>query len=163
SEVKKAYPNFPDISFANYVRMMDSFFFRKKTLMELGNIENYPGWQTTRFIWFYFKRPLECLSSPLSEKYFGSEKCQEDMFPVRFLKTENLNQDLYDFLIEVGYKQNEIKFILERKKVLPPSPTGEGSRKAKWEEYYTPELKNFVRKREKFLFFLFPDYDVQKK
>jgi hypothetical protein len=37
---------------------------------------------------------------------------------------------------------------------------GNQRRQAKWEKYYTPELKAFVREKEDLLFTLFPEYDV---
>lgn len=80
------------------------------------------------------------------------------MFPVHFLRKENLNQELYEYLLSVGYPAQEIEFIVNAPKILPPKSTrGEDK---KWKNYYTPELKKWVRMKERLLFAIFPEYDI---
>lgn len=79
------------------------------------------------------------------------------MFPVQFIFTHRLNQQLHDFLLEQGYPEHSIAFILKKEKVLPLR-RGRTSEQ-KWEKYYTPELKELVRKKDWFLFELFPEFD----
>ena len=67
-------------------------------------------------------------------------------------------RDPVQALLEVGYPAESIEFILTAEKVLPPG--GKPREGGKWERYYTPELKALVRRRERLLFTLFPEYDV---
>ena len=80
------------------------------------------------------------------------------MFPVHFLRKENLNQELYEYLLNIGYPAKAIEFILNAPKIVPGrNIRGEDK---KWENYYTPELKKWVRMKEKLLFAIFPEYDI---
>jgi hypothetical protein len=57
----------------------------------------------------------------------------------------------------MGYAHEDISFILNHSKVFP---LGKGrSAEQKWEKYYTPELKAFVREKERVLFTLFPEFE----
>ena len=80
------------------------------------------------------------------------------MHPVRFLRQGRLNQDLHDFLVETGYDPVDVEFIPGMGRVLPG---GKGrTPEQSWERYYTPELKELVRKRERLLMRLFPEFDA---
>lgn len=46
---------------------------------------------------------------------------------------------MYDFLIAMGYEDDDVSFVINQEKILP---RGKGrSAEQKWQEYYTPELK----------------------
>ncbi len=93
----------------------------------------------------------------INNKYIESGAYRTDMFPVHFIFTHRLNQQLYDFLLEQGYPKDSIEFILQKEKVLP---LGKGrTQEQKWEKYYSPDLKELVRKKDWFLFALFPEFD----
>jgi hypothetical protein len=80
------------------------------------------------------------------------------MFNIHFIKTSSLNEELYHFLLDMGYTSEDLKFILELGKILPE---GKGrSKEQVWEQYYTPELKQMVRKKERLIFTMFPEFDV---
>ncbi len=65
---------------------------------------------------------------------------------------------MYDFLIAMGYEDDDVSFVINQEKILP---RGKGrSAEQKWQEYYTPELKRQVREKEHLLFTLFPEFDV---
>ena len=115
------------------------------------------GYLSKRFIRFFFKQSGNQLGT-INNSYLENKKYLEDMFPVNFIKKENLNQELYDYLLNVGYQTKEIEFILTYPKILPRESTrGEDKR---WENYYTTELKTWVRMKERLLFAIFPEYDV---
>lgn len=129
---------------------------------DLGNRqlkgEEALGLRTEQFVKFYFKSPRRTFRR-IDDDYIGAEKYREDMFDVRFIHTERLNQELYEFLSEMGYESDDLAFILDLGKILPE---GKGrSAEQKWEKYYTPELKQFVQEKERLLFKLFPEYDDQ--
>ncbi len=51
-----------------------------------------------------------------------------------------------------------VDFILEMKKVLP---LGKGrTKEQKWQKYYTSELKDEIRQKERVLFQMFPEFDA---
>jgi hypothetical protein len=79
------------------------------------------------------------------------------MYPVHFLRTHRLNEDLHAFLLALGYPADAIRFIQEEGKILPPG----GTRKTtdQWEQHYTPELKAVVRQKERLMFRLFPEFE----
>lgn len=80
------------------------------------------------------------------------------MFPVRFLRTEYLNLDLDNFLAKLNYEEHKISFILNAAKIRPEEEVKHRSN-YNWQEYYTSELKTFVRQRENLIFSIFPEYD----
>jgi hypothetical protein len=160
-EVKKVYPHFPNLSFAEHVKLVNSLPLRRDFNLPKSYNKNIAGAHTCFFIQMFFKQSVEQTLTKMEKNYIQSQQFKQDMFPVKFIKTENLNQELYDILIELGYERDRVKFILESGKILPNSPVkGNQRRQAKWEKYYTPELKAFVREKEDLLFTLFPEYDV---
>lgn len=159
--VVKAFPNYPDLSFDDYVRISNDFNAFSKIPTPYLAPERPIGQRTYETIKFFFKDEPETIFSKLTEDYIVSGLYQQDMFPVRFLPMENLNRSLYNFLVEVGYPENQVQFILDSEKVMPGIQEGTIRRADRgWQDYYTPELKAFVRQRERLLFQLFPEYDV---
>ena len=78
------------------------------------------------------------------------------MYDVCFIRTANLNQELYDFLLSMGYAESDVNFILRHKKI----PRDRGNyHNLKWETYYTPELKQLVRQKDWLFFRMFPEFD----
>lgn len=118
--------------------------------------ENVVGRYTTEFVQDYFFHPKTALENLQNDDY-RNKGLMQDMFPVRFIFTHRLNQQLHDFLLENGYPKTDIDFILKKEKVLPQ---GKGRNREQWEKYYTPELKDLVRKKDRLLFDLFPEFDV---
>lgn len=80
------------------------------------------------------------------------------MFPVRFIHAERLNEELHDFLLGLDFAAEELKLILDSGKTFPPE--GGRSKGKPWQEYYTPELKQKVRTKERLLFIVFPEFDL---
>lgn len=154
NEIQKLYPHFPDISFEEFVLLSNALFLKLKN----GNIgtQDSPGWQTEQFVRYFFKKPADIFPL-IDQNYICSKKYRIDMFSVSFMKTDRLNQDIYFFLLKLGYAQDELRFILDLKKIFPPE--GGRSEEQTWQKYYTPSLKNMVRKKEKLLFNMFPEFD----
>jgi hypothetical protein len=147
------FPRFPELSFAEYVELSELAFHRPGG----GDPGTRPGLLTREFMHYYFKDKTRALAR-FGEDYIESRAYEEDMHPVRFLRQDRLNQDLHDFLLEAGYDSGDIGFIPDMARVLPG---GKGrTREQSWERYYTPELKETVRKRERLLLKLFPEFDA---
>lgn len=101
-EIQRMYPHFPDLSFEEYLGMWN--FIVSKELKSLG-IDGDEGFgvQTWQFVEFFFKDPQAILPM-LDEDYIASQRYKSDMFDkICFIKTGQLNQELYDFLLNVGY------------------------------------------------------------
>jgi hypothetical protein len=151
--VRRLSPHFPNLSFEEYVMLMNEIFSTKPNpKFPPGET---PGFHTQQFFEFFFRDPAETVKS-LSPSYITSGTYKQDMYNVHFLHTENLNQELHSFLLSTGYDRNDIDFILTAEKILPLRGR---SADQKWEKYYTPELKQYVRRKERLMFELFPEYD----
>jgi hypothetical protein len=150
------YPNFPNISFEEFIDMANSLFPQLKN-------ENFPpeeslGHQTELVARYLFKQPKRIFPA-IDEKYLASEKYKDDLFDnIHFIRTHNLNQELHSFFIELGYPEEHLEFILHMGKVFPRS--GGRTEKQKWEGYYTPELRQKVRVKERLIFKMFPEFDI---
>jgi len=154
SIIRKSFPEYPELSFERYIEMRNTLFLRQIT----GgmNLKADIGTGTVQFIRFFFKNPYEILSS-ITDEYIESGQYRKDMHEVHFLRTERLNSDLYNFLVGMGYSPETLGFILDAPKINPVE--GGRSEDQKWELYYSQELKEYVREKEKLLFSMFPDYD----
>jgi hypothetical protein len=151
-EIIKEYPEFPNLSFQRYLDMANTLF--------LGKLTNNPinpniGILSFQFLRFYFRNPYQLLTE-IDDTYFQSGKWKEDMFDIKFLKMDRLNEELFSFLVDHGYSENKVTFIRDHMKVYPQ----EGGRSAEqqWQKYYTPELIEYIKKKERLLFEIFPSY-----
>jgi Sulfotransferase family len=155
TELKKRYPRYPDLTFPEFIDLCNScrIRFENRRLSR----EESPGWQTQQFMHYFFLNPDQAFPS-IDTDYIAARKYVADMFPVRFIRVNRLNQELHDFLRELGFAQEELQFILESGKVFPV--LGGRTQDQPWQKYYTPELKHMVRTKEQLLFSLFPEMDV---
>jgi hypothetical protein len=144
----RRFPRFPDLSFPEFVDLWDA---------ALGDAdESGRGAWTCQFIRFYFREPERARAWP--DAVLRDPAARRAALPrIHFVRTEALREGLHAFLLEQGYPPDDVAFILEMGKVLP----GRGRRDdQRWERYYTPELKDRVRRRERLLLEIFPDFDV---
>ena len=141
------YPHFPDISFEEFLSLSEARRFKERA----SNLGAY----TQDFIQYFFKDP-NAVRTAISEKYVSSGAYRSDMYNVRFLRTARLNFELYEFLTDMGYHSGDVKFILGLAQ-LPGEGRGEDQR---WEKYYTPELKRAVRHKDRYIFQMYPEFDV---
>jgi hypothetical protein len=147
-------PRWPDqIDFATYMALSQTTW--------LGGwnpdvvVNQTLGRFTVIFINYYCQDPVYVLSQPADTPNLG-ELIRENMFPVRFLHTEKLNEELYEYLAEQGmYTAESLAFISNKGKV---SPRNQRRSEETWEKFYSPTLLDEVRQRERFLFEMFPFY-----
>ena len=159
----EAYPHFPDLSFAEFLELANTRFVNCHRGAPTGFVnDNFPperrlGWHTENFVRFFFRNPRQAYAG-LGPGSIESGDFQGDMFPVHFLRTARLRQGLHDFLLS-WHRPEDVDFILSAERVLPE----EGGRRPagdRWESYYTPALKDFVRTRERLIFRLFPELEA---
>lgn len=153
--LRAAYPRYPDLTFAEFVAVFNSFF--------LGNANNCfspedrLGRHTVQFAQYYFADPARV--AIIDAQYLANQQYYHDMHPrLRMIFQEDLNRQLHDFLLEMDYDPAEIAFILDHERVLPPDSTRRAEQS--WEHYYTPELKAQVRHYERMLFAMYSQWDV---
>jgi hypothetical protein len=145
-------PKWPDIDFEHFMYLSNHQWTH--TLNPGLAINPRWGRLTTLFIYYYCRVPERLLTLIASEDELLNA-IMEDMFPVTFFDTHQLNSDLYKFLFQQGYSVNELEFI----KSLPPiGPAGARKPEDEWENFYTPALLQEVLERDFILFRLFPWY-----
>jgi Sulfotransferase family len=162
-EMKALYPHYPDLTFAEFVHMANTKFLNCYERRPTGFVNrNFPpgrelGWHTEQFVRFFFRNPREVYAR-LDEESLERGDFRKDMYPVRFLPVERLNEALYELLLGFGHAPEEIDFVRSADKVFPV----EGGRAPgdRWESYYTPEIRDYIRTRERLLFQLFPQFDT---
>lgn len=143
----RRFPRFPDLSFPEFVELWDAAMGR-------ADGEDGRGAWTCQFIRFYFREPQR----EWPDAVLRDPQARRAAMPrIHFVRTEGVRDGLHAFLLEQGYPPEDVAFIREMGKVLP----GRGRRDdQRWEGYYTPELKDRVRRRERLLLEIFPDFDV---
>jgi hypothetical protein len=156
-DFERRFPRFPELSFAEYVTLNNEAF-RSFTPAE-KNDEDAFGWQTEQFFKYYFRNPPQAYTrAQADEDYITSDEYHADLFDVHFIRTDDLNCGLHEFLSRMNYETDDIEFVLSTGKILPQ---GKGrTSEQKWERYYTPELKRDIRHKERLIFKLFPSFDV---
>jgi hypothetical protein len=142
------FPQFPDLSFPEFVELWDA-------AMGDPDGEGRGAW-TRQFIRFYFRDPPRALALP--NAVLRDPNARGDAMPhIHFVRTDGLREGLHAFLLDRGYRADDVAFIREMAKVLPGKGRSDDQR---WERYYTPELKDRVRRRERLLLDIFPEFDV---
>jgi Sulfotransferase family len=155
-DFNEKYPDFPELEFSDFVRLYNEAFCTG-TNRDLGS-ENGLGYHTERFVNFYFKVEKKAGLLSLKNMPVTRDNSLGQMFPVRFIHQERLNTELYEFLLELGYPDDTLRTILDRPKVYPHGGQPRNLVQ-QWSSYYEPELLDFVRRRERILFELFPEYN----
>ena len=163
--MRDLYPHWPEISFQEFLNLANTRFLNSHFGKPTGFVnDNFPeerrlGWHTENFVRFYCRNPRQVYGR-LDDEAIESAEFMKDMFDIHFLRQAHLRQGLYDFLLALGkHRPEELSFILSADKVLPD----EGGRRPegdRWETYYTPDLKQFVRTRERLIFRVFPEFEV---
>jgi len=148
------FPNFPDLSFEEYIRYQN---FNTRYRINEIKLKTVLGNQTVQFIQFFFKDPRRVLSV-IDDEYIGSGAYREDMPNITFLKTENLNEDLYCFLLKHGHNKEELAFILDRKRLRPENTKRSSDQERK--NYLTKDLIDLINWQERLLFKIYQDYGI---
>ena len=154
--IREAYPNFPDLSFAEFVDLFNTFAVADRlkglqTKMEIGI-------QTIQFVQFYFPEPERVLRQ-MDDEWIASGSYRELLPDVTFLHQENLNRELYEFLKANGYDEVDLSFVLDGERVNI-TPGQEAT--VPHLDYYKDGLLEQTIERERLLFHLFPGYAPER-
>lgn len=161
--MRQMFPHYPALSFVDFVELANSKFigvFQQRS----SGFENthFPperrlGWHTEQFARFFFHDPIAVFRR-IDDAYLAKRRYREDLFPVRFLRVDHLNRELYEWLLELGHPCQRVEPILTASRIRPAG--GEHPVGDRWQDAYTPELAELVRRRERLLFEIFPEHDV---
>jgi len=159
--VLSRFPHYPDLSFEEFVT-------GSEVLLQLNRNSALPperrlGLQSEQFVRFFFRQPE--VFATIDDRYIEERRFEKDIFPIIFLRTHRLNQDLHDYLIAVGFESDRVRFILDEPRVRPSGHPVEGEARNwsavhDWSDYYTPTLRQFVKTRERLLLAMFPEFDT---
>ena len=158
-EMRRVLPHYPEITFREYIEAVNRLELLHADYVDPGTrriMENAScGPLTLDYLRFLFPDPDRIIENL---RYRVEGRADLDRVrDIHFLGTGNLNRELHDFLVAMGYEPGQLEFILELGKIHPP-----GSRRREgvdWESYYSPELKRLVRDKERWIFSAFPDFD----
>ena len=150
------YPDYPDLEFEGFLRLYHEAFGRTARSRRFTSDDGV-GWLTEQFVQYYARRPRRLLRRLRPDA--DPAVLRDALFPVRFLQTERLNDDLHRALLDAGLDAGRVAFVREHDRVLPEHAAAR-DRRRDWRTYYTPELRAHVRRNDALLFRLFPEYDV---
>ena len=159
-KIQKKYPHFPDLSFEEYINLWNAIWLPATINNSYINDAESFGLETFDFITFFFRNAQEVFTKVNKhyDSYIASQRYKVDMYNVHFIRTDRLNEELYDFLLNMGWNRNEVEFVLDLEKIFPKE--GGRSREQVWEKYYTRKLKSIIRRKERLVFDIFPQFDV---
>jgi hypothetical protein len=153
--IREHFPAYPDLDFKQYLQFVNTLILQQ--MVDADKLKVNIGSYTFGFIKMFFKNP-EPIIQNLDEAYLISENFKKDMPEIVFLRMENLNQDLYNVLRHFDYAEKDISFILKEEKIYPEGSSRSALRR--WMDYYTDELFEYVKWKDRFLLKLFPQYNV---
>ena len=149
-KVRQFLPSFPNLTFAEYIFYRE-FIVKYFLLRNAGiNDEVQMGFQTIDLIRTVCFNPEYVIRNLNSLIRTGIIK---DYIPKNMilLKTENLNNDLYNFMTNHGYKSYEVSFVKSHSKIRPGNNTNKRENDDTYQHYYTSELADYVLHKERLL------------
>lgn len=166
AKMKNLYHRYPDIGFGDFIQSIYNWNLLSKEcvdyhrsneclstqVFERANV----GLLTMYFINFTHNEPRKVINN--LDHYLNEVNYLNELPDMTFIRCEDLNRELFEFLLGLGYPKERLQFILHLGKIRPPG--GSRDPASDWKDYYTRDLKALVREKERFMFKLFPDYDV---
>ena len=169
----RRYARFPELSFPEYMDLLhvDCVLPANRDFVAESGV----GYLTERFVRFYFRLPRTVRASTydaaavlrrIDDAYIDSAAYREDMYDVRFIRTARLNEELREFLLDRGYETGDVEFVRRHEHVIPVGGTrvalAERATSHDWRRYYTSELLERVRAKDRLIFTLFPELDASE-
>ena len=152
--IKKHYPNYPELSFEEYLEMKNELTIQTSTKGRLKS--EISGFLTLQFIRYFCKNPESVIDQLNNDVDHNYQLIQKHLFEVKFLKTDRLNLSLFDYLKSIGIKDKHINFILKEDRIMPTGGGRKSDDLAK--SHFTEETRAYVLKKEQVLLKLFPEY-----
>lgn len=151
----KEFPNFPNLSFEEYIKYQN---FNIRYRLDGIELRADVGSQTIEFIQFFFKDPAS-IWPILDDDYIKSGNYREDMpSNITFLRTENLNEDLFGFLLQHDYHEEELAFILQKERLRPQNTDRSSDQERR--NYLSAHVVDLVKRKERLLLNIYADHGV---
>lgn len=153
--VEQAYPDWRDLDFENFVSVSN----RHASWVHRALVR-YPkssslGWYSHKFIQYYCRDP-DYVFQAAGNCELVLSRVKESMHRVRFLHTERLNRELFDFLLRKGYPSDRIGFIPQKDKV------NTSRKRYNFREWYKDSLRQEIEQRDALIFRLFPEFAFEE-
>lgn len=158
------FPAYPQVDFNDFVMIANRYFVN----VHRGVAKGYEspklprdlalGWHSEQFIRFFCRDPQHAFAS-ITEQNIEQGHLSAFEYPVEFLRTETLNGDLADALQRFGVELEILHKIRGHRRVMPEQ-AHEPRARPHTGDYFDRPLRNFVERKEMFLFNRFPEYRV---
>jgi hypothetical protein len=155
------YNHYPELSFQEYLesvydwRLLDPRYVEPDVARALQARDLGP--LTLDYIRFLSDRPAEVIGN--LDCFLNDARWFHELSDIHFIRMEDLNRELYRFLVSMNYPPTLCEPLLRLGRVYPDRNRRRRTT-SKWESYYTPRLKDLVRRKERQLFSVFPEYDL---
>lgn len=165
--IKKEYPSFPKLSFNEFVDSLDRHSPLIKKNVKVNEFMRSIGQYSQRFLHFYCQ-DIDKIIKLMNEEFIQKKRYKHYMYPVHFLRNHELNNDLYNYLLSLGYSERLMEPIKTQQRILPGRwrhffSAKKRKKRDSWESYYTVDLRKKVRERERLLFGMFPEFNLSIK
>lgn len=149
--VREALPSFPELDLPGYVEYLDRFAL--PDVLQGAEPRAAIGVQTAQFLRFFHPRPQEALAT-LTDEDLDGEALVASLPRVRFLRTERLQQDLTQLLLEQGYGSRAVE------QAMAQSDRNASARRSVDGPRLAEALRERVAHRERLLVRLFPPLEA---
>lgn len=163
--VRQHYPAYPQVGFDDFVKVANRFFVNVHRGVANGyESPHLPpdlalGWHSEQFIRF-FCRDLHRAFASITERDLQRGSLDAFGYPVEFLRTETLNADLADYLQRYDVDTELLDKVRGHRRVMPDQ-AHETRARPHARDYYDRALRDFVMRKEAFLFNRFPEYRME--
>lgn len=155
ADVTRRYPSYPDLTFEQFVYLTNEMALPYRSA---NHPADTPGRHTQEFVKLFFRHP-DAAYPRLLDATFTATVPDDELQGIRFVDQTRLNDELAELLTEWGYPASEVRAVRDAEPIWPPG-SGRDPGSA-WEPHYTPELKTFVRHKERWLFEWFPRWQAE--
>lgn len=172
AKIKEKFPSYPELTFEEFIYALNDWSLLNVAGWIEKNreilIKNDIGSLTMWYLPAIYYQPMNVVKN--IKRFMFGNPYKKVSSKIHIISKENLNNGLYDFLLQMGYEKEDIEFILERDKIRPNSAERKDSKDfynkyiekkgfiRDINDYYSDELKNYVLRKERAIFKLFPQY-----
>jgi hypothetical protein len=148
---EKAYPDWQNLSFEEFISVSNRHAsWVQRTLVKVPRAEKL-GWYSHKFV-YYYCCDHDYVFAAMPDFDVFLQRVKETMYPVHFIHTERLNQELFEFLLSKGYPKEQIEFIPAKKKV------NTSRNDYNWRKWYNDRLRQEIEEKDALIFRLFPEF-----
>ncbi|MBO9882042.1 hypothetical protein [Xanthomonas sp. D-109] len=162
ARIQQEFPAYPQVGFGEFVAIANRFFVNVHRGMASGYdtpklpAERAIGWHTEQFIRFFCRDPKRVFAG-IVDQDLDRGHLQAHEYPVEFLRTETLNDDLADYLERLGADAALSRRVRQHDRIMPDQ-AHEARARPHARDYFDDRLRDFVARKEAFLFNRFPEY-----